>query len=77
MPFLLKFHRLRGLECFEGSTMKKLVRPVVFNEDNRNILIEMSRIDTEIDKKQNFPTFRVKFYAFFVKVSQTSWIGMI
>ena len=39
MPFLLKFHRLRGLECFEGST-KKLVRPVVFNEDNCNILIE-------------------------------------
>ena len=40
MPFLLKFHRLRGLECFEGSTMQKLVRPVVFNEDNCNILIE-------------------------------------
>ena len=33
MHFLLKFHRLRGLEYFEGSTMKKLVRPVVFNED--------------------------------------------
>ena len=33
MHFLLKFPRLRGLECFEGSTMKKLVRPVVFNED--------------------------------------------
>ena len=40
MPFLLKFHRLRGYECFEGSTMKTLVRPVVFNEDNCNILIE-------------------------------------
>ena len=40
MPFLLKFHRLRGLECFEGSTMKKLERPVVFNEDNCNIVIE-------------------------------------
>ena len=37
----------------------------------------MSQIDTEIDKKQQiFPTFIVKFYAFFVKVSQTSWIGM-
>ena len=40
MPFLLKFHRLRGLECFKGSTKKKKVRPVVFNEDNCNILIE-------------------------------------
>ena len=40
MPFLLEFHRHRELECFEGSTMKKLVRPVVFNEDNCNILIE-------------------------------------
>ena len=33
MHFLLKFHRLRGLESFEGSTMKNLVRPVVFNEE--------------------------------------------
>ena len=33
MHFLLKFHRLRGLECFKGSTMKKLVRPEVFNEE--------------------------------------------
>ena len=31
MHFLLKFHRLRGLECFKGSTMKKMVRPIVFN----------------------------------------------
>ena len=37
----------------------------------------MSQIDTEIDKKsQNFPIFIVKFYAFFVEVSQTSWIEM-
>ena len=33
MHFLLKFHSFRGLECFEGSTIKKLVRAVVFNED--------------------------------------------
>ena len=26
----------------------------------------MSQIDTEIDKKQNFPIFKVKFHAFFV-----------
>ena len=39
--------------------------------------MKMSQIDTEIDKKtQKFPTFKVKFYAFFVKVWQTSWIGM-
>ena len=37
----------------------------------------MSQIDTEIDKKhKTLLIFKVKFYAFFVKVSQTSWIGM-
>ena len=30
---LVKFHRLRGLEFFKGSTMKKLVGPVVFREE--------------------------------------------
>ena len=56
MHFLLKFHRLRGLECFEGSTMKKLVRPVVFNEDIIAIFrLKMSQIDTENDKNpKNF-----------------------
>ena len=31
--FLKKFHRLRGLESFKGSTMKKLEGPVVFIEE--------------------------------------------
>ena len=51
MHFLLKFHRLRGLECFKGSTMKKLVRPVVFNEEITGMFcLKMSQIDTENDK---------------------------
>ena len=51
MHFLLKFHRLRGLECFKGSTMKKLVRPVVFNEEiTAMFCLKMSHIDTENDK---------------------------
>ena len=33
MHFLLKLHRLRGLESFKGSTMKKLVRLEVFDEE--------------------------------------------
>ena len=51
MHFLLKFRRLRGLECFKGSTMKKLVRPVVFNEEILAMFcLKMSQIDTENDK---------------------------
>ena len=51
MHFLLKFHRLHGVECFKGSTMKKLVRPVVFNEEiTAMFCLKMSQIDTENDK---------------------------
>ena len=31
--FCLGFHRLRGLESFKGSTMKKLVRLEFFDEE--------------------------------------------
>ena len=74
MHFLLKFHRLRGLECFEGSTMKKLVRPVVFNEDIISIFgLKMCQIDTEnmtkIPKTSNFQRF-MHFFQIFDRLRQ-------
>ena len=75
--FLVKFWRLRGLECFKGSTRKTLVVQWPFSRVYCIFLNEnISNWHRNWQKTQNFPSFKVKFYAFFVKVSQTSWIGM-
>ena len=70
MHFLLKFHRFRGLECFKGSTMKTLVRPVVFNEEIIAMFsMKMSQIENENDKNLgNFSIFK-DFMHFFSKFS--------
>ena len=46
---LSKIHRLRGLECFKRSTMKKLVGPVVFREEIIQMFqMKMSQFGTKL-----------------------------
>ena len=74
MHFWGKFHRLSVLECFKGSTMKKSVRPIVFDEEIIAMFsLKMSPIDTENDqspKSFQFSKISCIFFQIFDRLRQ-------